>query len=204
MTTSKPDLTELRKVARAATPGPWVWSKEPDGWGDNGPNLETVERGPICPDGSQGAREQIVSSWGHDAHGICVEDANAAHVETFDPPTVLALLDCMQALIDRAEGEANRAEASELDSGVNAAYATATRANVEFLLKEREGDRSRVLAAEAQVAAVRELHKPRRYRREGSRDTGIPEFVCEACHAANWGAVEHPCPTIRALDGQDA
>lgn len=186
----------LRKIAEAATPGPWAWSKEPDGWGDNGPNLETVERGPIWADGSQVAREQIVTSWGHDAHGICVEDANAAHVATFDPPTVLALLDELDTLTARAE-------AAELDSGVNAAYATAARANVEFLLKEREGGRSRVLAAEAQVAAVRELHKPRRYRREGSRDTGIPEFVCGACHAANWGAVEHPCPTIRALDVQD-
>lgn len=61
----------------------------------------------------------------------------------------------------------------------------------------------RAEVSEAKVAAVRELHKPAAYR-VGSRNTGIPEFVCEACHAANWGAVEHPCPTITALDGQDA
>lgn len=59
---------------------------------------------------------------------------------------------------------------------------------------------SRLEQAEQAVERVRRLHKKLPYR-VGARNTGIPEFVCEACHGEAWGAVEYPCPTIRALDG---
>lgn len=91
------ELIELRRIAEAATRGPWAWSAGTDGWGDCGPNLETVERGQLYDDGSQGAAETIVGSWGHDANGITVEDADAQHIATFDPPTVLALIDRLEA-----------------------------------------------------------------------------------------------------------
>lgn len=91
------DVAALRKIAESATPGPWTWSEESDdNWGDCGPNLETVARGPRYRDGSQGAEETIVGSWGHDANGISVEPADALHIATFDPPTVLALLDRLE------------------------------------------------------------------------------------------------------------
>lgn len=91
------DLTALRETANAATPGPWSWGEESKGWGDCGPNLETVERGPVYSDGSQGSLSTVVGSWGHDANGISVEDNDATHIAAFDPPTVLALLDRLQA-----------------------------------------------------------------------------------------------------------
>lgn len=105
--TTIPDLTELRRIAEAATQGAWTWSAETDGWGDCGPNLETAERGPLYFDGSQGAAETIVRSWGHDANGISVEDADAEHIATFNPQTVLALLD----RLERAEKTIAEAQA---------------------------------------------------------------------------------------------
>lgn len=69
-------LDDIRARAEAATPGPWQWSPEENVWGDCGPNLETVERGPVYSDGSQGAEATVVGSWGHDANGISVEDSD--------------------------------------------------------------------------------------------------------------------------------
>lgn len=86
------ELNELRKTAEAATPGPWQWGPEESHWGDCGPNLETVERGPLHADGSQGAAAEVVGSWGHDANGISVADEDKDFIATFDPETVLALL----------------------------------------------------------------------------------------------------------------
>lgn len=128
------DLTDLRKIAENATPGPW----EVDGPANAGPD-DTL----VLHNNDGGAIAYVQPLWD-----------DATHIATFDPPTVLALID-------------------------------------------------RLEQAEAAVARVRGVHKPVPYR-VGSRNTGIPEFVCEACHAANWGAVEHPCPTISALDGDQS
>lgn len=74
-------LEEERRLIDAATGGPWEWGKEShDSWGDCGPNLETIERGPVYFDGSQGAKEIVVGSWGHDANGIDVDPADAAFI----------------------------------------------------------------------------------------------------------------------------
>ena len=97
MTTPPLDLPALRETANAATPGPWSWGEESEGWGDCGPNLETVERGPVYSDGSQGSLSTVVGSWGYDANGISVEDNDARHIAAFDPPTTLALLDRLEA-----------------------------------------------------------------------------------------------------------
>lgn len=90
------NLDELRKTAEAATPGPWRWSPEESHWGDCGPNLETVERGPVYADGSQGALLEVIGSWGHDANGISVADEDKDFIATFDPTTVLALLNRLE------------------------------------------------------------------------------------------------------------
>jgi len=74
---------ELRALADAATPGPWKWrwlgEDEDPGWTDHGPWLETVagqEKGPKR-DRYWSPDAQILSSWGHDAWGLGVEDADA-------------------------------------------------------------------------------------------------------------------------------
>ena len=88
------ELDAIQRRADMATEGPWTWGEETDEWGDCGPNLETVARGPFYSDGSQGAEETVIGSWGHDANGISVEDHDAefiAHART-DVPTLLALV----------------------------------------------------------------------------------------------------------------
>ena len=74
---------ELRALADAATPGPWKWrwlgEDEDPGWTDHGPWLETVagqEKGPKR-DRYWSPDAQILSSWGHDAWGLGVDDADA-------------------------------------------------------------------------------------------------------------------------------
>ena len=81
-------LDQERRIIQNATEGPWEWGEESPGWGDCGPNLETVERGPVYFDGSQGAKEIVIGSWGHDANGIAVDPADAefiAHARTALP-----------------------------------------------------------------------------------------------------------------------
>lgn len=74
-------LAELRRIAEAATPGPWRIS-------DDGPAdrfvIASADRGHIA-ETTQG------DSFTEDL-------ANAHHIATFDPPTVLAMLDRIEAL----------------------------------------------------------------------------------------------------------
>ena len=87
-------LDEIEKRANEATSGPWMWGEEGEGWGDCGPNLETVERGPKYFDGSQGASETIISASGYDASSIFVEPKDAvfiAHAREDVPKLVAAL-----------------------------------------------------------------------------------------------------------------
>lgn len=87
---NKPDLklAELRRIAEAATPGPWTTS---DGlvWGRSGD-------------------EHIAGGYG----GGPVGGPDAAHVAAFDPPMALALLDEVERL--RARVAAMRAELAEV------------------------------------------------------------------------------------------
>ncbi|UYL86607.1 hypothetical protein SEA_RADFAD_50 [Arthrobacter phage RadFad] len=101
--TAVPDrLDAIQERVDAATEGPWMWSPEEDTWGDCGPNLETVKRGPVYSDGSQGAEEQIIGSWGHDANGITVATNDAefiAHARE-DVPYLLDLARKQQTALE--------------------------------------------------------------------------------------------------------
>ncbi|NUR06730.1 MAG: hypothetical protein HOQ45_06965 [Nocardioidaceae bacterium] len=92
-------IAEDEAVARAATPGPWEWEPETDGWGDCGPNLVTVAKLPPYSDGSIGPVAEVVGSWGHDANGIAVDDADAAHIARWDTTRVLAECEAKRRLI---------------------------------------------------------------------------------------------------------
>lgn len=165
------ELNELRKVAEAATPGPWQWGPERSHWGDCGPNLETVERGPLYEDGSQGAAAEVVGSWGHDANGISVEDHDKAFIATFDPPTVLALI-------------------TELET---------FRRRLDAMRRQRDGYRNQLRKAEQQIQRVRELHERIPVAVNGRWEIDHCKFCYEQDFSSNdavW-----PCPTIRALDG---
>ncbi|MQP51172.1 hypothetical protein GEO19_22475 [Escherichia coli OP50] len=88
------DLKELRKIAEAATPGPWEWDEpSKDEWPMEDQSLIQSE-----------GDEPILSGWGYDASGTLAEDVDRTHIATFDPPTVLALLSRLeQAEQDRVK-----------------------------------------------------------------------------------------------------
>jgi uncharacterized protein YlbG (UPF0298 family) len=72
---------EMRKVAEAATKGPWYAIKNPE-WGGSNYRIDTRPDAP----------------WGNFGQIAYTSKANAHHIATFDPPTVLALLDDLSRL----------------------------------------------------------------------------------------------------------
>ena len=72
------DLTELREIAESATDGPW--------------NLHTLRT-----DETHDIRGSIDDEANIVIYAEC-EDADADHIATFDPPTVLALIDEVERL----------------------------------------------------------------------------------------------------------
>lgn len=95
MSTPPLDLTALRKVAESATPGPWEAKQGAVAPGKKvvGPRESNdLGRGPIV----------LMQPIFWDKRSA----ANAAHIAAFDPPTVLALLDrveAAEATIERVE-----------------------------------------------------------------------------------------------------
>ena len=77
------NLDELRKVAEAATPGPWHAEKKPSSLECDG---KTFDAWMVYTD------DDLASGfWAYEG------DADMEHIATFDPPTVLALLDVTEA-----------------------------------------------------------------------------------------------------------
>src|SRR5690606_14524732 len=94
-------LAELRRIASAATPGPWQWA----GSRDKGDPHAYVYAGDYASEGEPDLWCEIVSE--------CPE-ADAQHIATFDPTTALALLDRIEAL--EQERDAARGEVEKLCS----------------------------------------------------------------------------------------
>jgi hypothetical protein len=74
------DLTELRRIAEAATPGPWFQGRDGRHYESD---LDVYS-------------EREPSDTSHDIATHIWSVADAAHIATFDPPTVLALLDRLE------------------------------------------------------------------------------------------------------------
>lgn len=131
----------LEALAKGATPGPWQWwnlEGADQGWSDNGPSLETVARGPVYSDGSQGAAATIIGAWGHDAWGISVEESDAAYIAAMHPGVGLALPSLLRVIADRYESmldtfapgsKAGEVTARENVTGFDEALATARAIN---------------------------------------------------------------------------
>lgn len=94
------DTGALRKVAEAATPGPWTVKHHGAGGVIEAWAVETddPQRDAVCIDFDR--------DYG-DPMGGCEDEATALHIAAFDPPTVLALLDRLEA----AEAKVARVEA---------------------------------------------------------------------------------------------
>ena len=81
------DLTKLREIANAATPGPWECGMTTFWDPRNGPTHACV-------------RVENAEWWDNLAviEGSTEADRNMAHIAAFDPPTVIALLDEIEEL----------------------------------------------------------------------------------------------------------
>jgi hypothetical protein len=90
LTGGKKDLNELRKIAEAATQGEWTARLHAD------PELD-----PDCKWTSIGSLDGMVAGEIYGEMGSKQDSVNADYIATFDPPTVLALLDRIREL----EGE---------------------------------------------------------------------------------------------------
>jgi len=93
-------VEERKRVAEAATPGPWYWDQEGE-WGDRGPRLSSSGKQERyeSPLGSGQWHEydpSVVSGFGYDAWGLNVDDADAAHIALNDPARIIR--DCERDL----------------------------------------------------------------------------------------------------------
>ena len=90
------DLTKLREIANAATPGPWE-----RGMTTFGDPREGATHACVRVEGAHWTDHLVVSD------GCDEADRDMAHIAAFDPPTVLALIDRLEA----AEAKVERVEA---------------------------------------------------------------------------------------------
>jgi hypothetical protein len=103
-------LEETAAKATAATPGPWEWIPGKDGWDtQNGPTLIRAGH-----DG-EGDREltEVLAGWGHDAWGMDVSEADAAHIAHHNPAFVLANVGAQQRFLDQFEQLSREAASSD-------------------------------------------------------------------------------------------
>ena len=115
-----PSLTdnELRAIAEAATPGPWFPGRPIVS--DSDGEMLIVSVGPQDlsdrPNKSHHYEDTLLEVWSNPND---VDDdgeraiANARHIATFDPPTIIALLDRLAA--HEAERAADKARIAELE-----------------------------------------------------------------------------------------
>lgn len=82
------DHNELRKLAEAATPGPWEWEEPSD-------DLYPVGDESLVTAWNEedGYPKSVVTSWGYDADGVTASAEDRAFIAAANPKALLALLD---------------------------------------------------------------------------------------------------------------
>jgi len=95
------DLDELRKLAEAATPGPWEWEEPSD---DSYPvgdeSLVTTWNE------EDGYPKSVVTSWGHDADGVTASAEDRAFIAAAYPQAVLELIERVRVAERQCEVQA--------------------------------------------------------------------------------------------------
>lgn len=184
------DLDVLEATARAATPGPWeagdVWVYTP----------------PIYPDDRR--LSDVLGMKFEDEDRAYAEHGrglkNAAHIAAFDPSAALALIERVrEAEAELLEVHANFAVQ---EGRLREAVARAEKAEAENCRLRVTWDKSgkndliaRAEKAEASIERVRELHVPKKVWESDRSYT----LICAECRLES-----HPCPTIRALGGDQS
>ena len=88
-------LDDFRKIAEAATPGPWEWERpSEDDFPQHDQSLVTTWKE------EDGEPATVLHGWGYDASGTEAEPQDRLFIATFNPKRVLELL----AQIERLEG----------------------------------------------------------------------------------------------------
>ena len=87
------NLEKLKQVARAASPGPWKDTL--DGTYISAPNMRTDED-------TGDFHVAMMRGWGHLQYlghdrAVEIQKANAAHISTFNPQTILAMIEELTA-----------------------------------------------------------------------------------------------------------
>jgi hypothetical protein len=192
------DLEVLKQIAQNATQGEWLITTDSE---------ESYEHGipySIWPETLHGPKTMHPSKWaikeGRDHQVDEISElslADADHIATFDPPTVLALL----ARIEELEAENERLKGRRRDRRRDS-----RKSLIEQMQETPEG-RQRLAEAhysiayedvedlEAAIQRVRELHT-------SGTDEWVNYPICTECFPDNHGhPTEWPCPTIQALGG---
>lgn len=103
------NVTDLKKLAQAASPGPWYWTPEKDdehSSGNHGPDLVCAEKQKVWDKWSKDGGDwnnkpelpYVLFAWGHDDWGIEISDADAAYLAAVSPDVVIGLLDRISEL----------------------------------------------------------------------------------------------------------
>lgn len=153
MTAHHIDTEALRRLADAATEGPWHWDPPSD------------DEWPSADESLRAGKDLVLHGWGYDASGISGSDEDRAFIAAART-AVPALLDALAA----AEHRATRAEAQ---SAIRGRAVAISRQRAEAWQKQYEYDMDmesrRADEAEARVKAVEELCD------RASRDAGTLE-----------------------------
>ena len=133
-----PDVAELRRLAEAATPGPWDYYRPH-------PNYRAYAVDRVMPGGHLG---EDVATTGD----VCAEE-NGAYIAAANPAAVLGLLDRLAHMTEARDNA--RAEVERLTAMVEAVreYAAARQANIDHgpLLSARKAAHDALLAALARL-----------------------------------------------------
>ena len=101
-------LDELRKVAEAATPGPWT--EKEIGWWQNDI---------LAPDGHAVVKAATRPAGASNANGGVARVKDRTHIASFDPPTALALLDRIAVLTEALTSISEMPARHSLEVGFN-------------------------------------------------------------------------------------
>ena len=210
------DLTNLRKIAEAATQGNWipyepgeepgywwVWLEEKLPWYGGIAQVSESDPGSIC--------QTMIT----DSRDPAQDKADAVHIATFQPSTVLALIERAEAAEQALDFHTQRdRELKTLLGMLSDRLDEFSYDELSSLIEDEpqnqwgESYKSRLEQAEQAVARVRELHV-----REW-KTVSVPTFdeydepfqrnsTCKGC--GHWSFRDSAkCDTIRALDGEQS
>lgn len=135
-----PDVTELRRLAEAATPGPWDFHRPHHAY-----RAYSIEQ--VMPEGHLGEAVAVTEEG--------AVEGNAAYIAAASPDVVLGLLDRLAHMREARDNA--RAEVERLTALVEAVreYAAARQANIDHgpLLSARKAAHDALLAALARLDA---------------------------------------------------